>query len=448
MRYHPHTPEEINAMLATIGVGSIDELFKGIPDGLRFRGDLPLAQGIDESTLRRELEELASRNIHVGEARNFIGAGSYHHYVPSLISQLISRGEFLTAYTPYQPEVSQGTLQAVFEFQTMVSELTGLPIANASNYDLSTACAEALLMAKRVTGKKRFLVARSLHPHYRAVINTYLGNQDAEILEIPFDKSGRIDVDFVRKNCHEDTAAVLVQSPNFFGVVEDLHAVNSLRQGTPALLVTACAEPLSYAVLASPGEAGADIAIAEGMSFGVGLNYGGPYLGFFAVQEKYLRSMPGRIVGQTVDQDGRRGFVLTMSTREQHIRREKATSNICTNQGLCALMCSIYLSLMGPTGLEKLALINMERNRHLVGAVRKINPDAIFFASPVFNEVVIKLKNPVKDTVVPILKDGIFPGVDLSTYYDELDRHLLVCTTEMNSREDVDVLVEKLRSYL
>ena len=447
MRYFPHTAEEIQSMLKTIGVNKLEDLFQSIPENVRLKDLLPLPKALAESELREQVSGLANKNISLSEAKNFIGAGAYYHYTPSAINYLLKRGEFLTCYTPYQPEVSQGTLQSVFEFQTMVCELTGMEVANASQYDLSTSCAEAILMANRVNQKTRVLISRSLHPHYRAVIATYLENLHLEILEIPFTESGQMDLEFVKKNCTDNTSSVLVQSPNFLGVIEDLKAIRAVVP-SDCFLIAANPEAISYGVLATPGECGVDIAIAEGMSFGLGLNFGGPYLGLFATNQKHIRQMPGRLVGETVDTEGTRGYVLTMATREQHIRREKATSNICTNQGLMALAASIYLSLLGPKGLENLALINMERQQFLTKQLQKANPKAVVFNGPRFNETIVKLKVPVMDAVVPLLKQGIFPGIDLGTYYPELERHLLVCTTEMNSKEDVQVLANRLAEFI
>lgn len=448
MRYLPHTPEEIDQMLAAIGIKNLKDLYVGVPQQFQIEENLALPESLTEQHLREHLNDIASQNITLGEGKSFLGAGSYYHYVPSLIRYLVKRGEFLTAYTPYQPEVSQGTLQAVFEYQTMVSELTGLPVANASNYDLSTACAEAILMAQRVNEKKTYMVSQATHPHYRMVMQTCLRNLGHHCIEIPCTSTGETDFEFLKQHFSPDVGAVLLQSPNFFGVIENLKQVGDYLQDKDALFIAANPEPISYAVLTSPAEAGADIAIAEGMSFGLGLNYGGPYLGLFAVKEKYLRNMPGRIVGQTTDKDGKRGYVLTFSTREQHIRREKATSNICTNQGLCALMASIYLSLMGPNGLKNLALINMQRLQHLENSLKKINPKCIEFSGVKFNELVVKLTVPAKDAVVNLLEEGFFPGIDLSTYYPHLNRHLLICTTEMNSLDDIDLLVESLTPFL
>lgn len=448
MRYIPHTPNEIQAMLKTIGVKSINDLFASIPEDVRFKSKLPLPDAVSESELFAEMRDLADKNINLSEGMCFLGAGSYYHYVPTVIDALVKRGEFLTAYTPYQAEVSQGTLQAVFEFQTMMSELTGMEVANASNYDLSTSCAEAVMMARRINKKNKALVARSLHPHYREVLATYFKNQEFELIEIPFDRAGRLDTDFIKDHLDDSVSAVLVQSPNFFGVIEDLAPLGNMIEEKPALFCVATPESLSYSVLASPAEVGADIAIGEGMSFGIGTNYGGPYLGIFATKQKYVRNMPGRLVGQTVDEDGKRGYVLTFATREQHIRRERATSNICTNQGLCALMCAIYLSLMGPDGLGKLALLNLERLSEFEKLLKEQNPAAILFDSPKFNETVVELKVPAREAVGQLLKDRIISGVDLSTYYPELERHLLVCTTEMVSSDDIKVFAQRLKQFL
>lgn len=448
MRYLPHTDAEVQAMLKTIGVSSVDDLFNSIPDEVRFKGDLALPKALDEVELLKTMKHLAEMNIHLDEGLNFIGAGSYYHYVPSVIESLVKRGEFLTAYTPYQPEVSQGTLQAIYEFQTMMAELTGMDVANASNYDLSTACAEAVMMANRINQKKRVLISQTVHPHYRDVLKTYFANQDLELIELPYDQTGVTDLKVLKEKLTDDISAVLIQSPNFFGRLEELSEIGDLLKDKEALFIHATSESLAYSVLASSGEVGADIAIGEGMSFGLGNNFGGPYLGIFATKEKYVRQMPGRLVGETTDLDGKRGYVLTFATREQHIRREKATSNICTNQGLCALICSIYLSLMGPTGLEKLALLNMNRLAELKNLILKKAPVAIAFEGPNFNELVIRLNQPVKEVVMHLLKDRIFSGVDLSTYYPELENHLLICTTEMISQADVKMFVERLSPFL
>lgn len=449
MRYIPHTKDEIQSMLKEIGVDSVSNLFDSIPDDVRLKSELPIPTQMHEEQVLQTLKEMADANINMSEGASFIGAGAYYHTIPSVINYLVKRGEFLTTYTPYQPEVSQGTLQAIYEFQTMICELTGMEVANASQYDLSTACAEALQMARRVTKKNKALVARSVHPHYRQVCETYFKNQDFEIIEIPYDeKTGQIDQAALDNHISDDIAAVLVQSPNFFGVIEELKIIGDKLQDQKPLFIAACAEPLSYAVLQTPGEAGADIAIGEGMSFGLGANYGGPYLGLFATKQKYLRSLPGRLVGETVDSQDHKGYVLTLSTREQHIRREKATSNICTNQGLCALTAAVYLSLMGPQGLKNLALLNLKRRQLLDDSLAELSESAVHFTGPKFNESVVKLALPAKDAVVSLLKDKLFAGLDVSNYYPELNRHLLVCTTEMNQVNDISVLTERLSKFL
>ena len=304
------------------------------------------------------------------------------------------------------------------------------------------------MMASRITGRKTVLVGRSLHPHYRDVLKTYLEHQDYNIIEIPFAQNGQLDTNFLLKNLNDRVACVLIQSPNFFGVIENAFQLGVEIKKSGALFIMANAEALAYAALKSPGACGADIAIGEGMSFGIGLNYGGPYLGIFAAQSQYLRSMPGRLVGETVDSQGLRGYVLTMATREQHIRREKATSNICTNQGLCALMAAVYLSLMGPQGLKNLALMNMSRLALLESLVRKTKSDSVHFSGPKFNETVLRLKTPVKDAVIDSLKDKFLAGIDLGTYYPELENHVLLCTTEMNTPLSIEVLVQKLGKFL
>lgn len=448
MRYIPHTEAEIKDMLSTIGVSSVDGLFAGIPKDLQLTKDLPLPVGLAETELRGHIRAIAESNICLNEGASFMGAGAYHHYVPSVIAQLAKRGEFLTAYTPYQPEVSQGTLQAIFEFQTMVSELTGMDIANASNYDLSTACSEAAQMARRINKQRKILVTRATHPHYRDVLRTYFRNQDVEIIEIPFTKEGTLDQTFLKDHLDGGVSCVLVQSPNFFGVIEDVRAVGLLTKDLPALFVVATAEALAYVAISSPGEAGADIAVGEGASFGLGLNYGGPYLGLFACKQDFLRQMPGRLVGETRDASGRRGYVLTFATREQHIRRERATSNICTNQGLCALMCSIYLSLLGTKGLTEIALVNMRRRQLLEDKIREKSEAGLKFLGTKFNETVITLRAPAKDVVIKLLKDKILAGLDLSTYYPELNNHLLVCVTEMTRVKDIERLASRLGDFL
>src|SRR3990167_2610320 len=443
MRYLPHTENEITEMLATIGVKSVEELFRSIPPSLKLNRELNIPEALSEMELRKALLQLSKKNKTIRDTITFLGGGAYHHYLPSAISQLINRGEFFTAYTPYQPEVSKGTLQSLFEYQTMVCELTGMDVANASHYDASTACAEALLMAHRITKKKKALVARSLHPQYRKVLKAYLVRFGYEIEEIKYNKDGTLDWEDFNAKLNSDVGAVMVGSPNFFGVIEDLEKIGVKTKANHSIYITVAYEPLSSALLATPGGVGADIAVMEGQSFGVGLNFGGPFLGMFATRAQYIRSMPGRVVGETVDEEGARGYVLTFSTREQHIRRENATSNICTNQGLCALMACIYLSLMGKEGLVELAQINLSRATYAkekLASIKRVKP---LFNAPIFNEFVLHIPNA--SSVLEKLKTkNIFGGILLERYYEEMKDAVLVCVTEMNSKKEIDTFCEEL----
>lgn len=444
MRYLPHTPQEIQEMLGVIGVLSLEDLFSSIPANLRLKRNLKLPPALSEMELRSELLLLSKKNVSVRDASSFLGGGAYHHYIPSPISQLSNRGEFFTAYTPYQPEVSQGTLQAMFEYQTQICELTGMEVANASNYDASTACAETLLMAMRINQKKKALVARSVHPQYRKVMKTYLSRFGYEILEVEYQKDGSLDVQDLKSKLNDTVGCVMVQSPNFFGGIEDLKSLEPLVHQQNALYGTVVSEPLSLALLQTPGEVGADIAVGEGQSFGVGLNFGGPFLGLFATRQKFIRSMPGRLVGETVDVEGKRGYVLTFSTREQHIRREKATSNICTNQGLCALMASIYLSLLGKEGLVELARLNLSRATYAKEKLTQVKNIELLFNGPTFNEFVISVPNAPK-RLSKLREKNIYGGILIERYYEELKDAVLVTVTEMNSKEEIDRFVDEIK---
>lgn len=434
-------------MLKVIGAHSIDDLFSSVPKSLKLKKPLNLPTPLSEVELRLELQKISTKNTSVNDSVSFLGGGIYNHYIPSAISQLINRGEFLTAYTPYQPEVSQGTLQALFEYQTMVCELTGMEVANASNYDASTACAEAVLMVHRINKKNKALVAKSLHPQYRKVIKTYLARFGFGIEEISYQANGTLDIDELKKKNSSDVGAVIVGSPNFFGVIEDLKKIGKEAKRFDGIYITATSEPLSLALLQTPGEVGADISVCEGESFGVGMNFGGPLLGIFATHQKYIRNMPGRVIGETADVDGKRGYVLTFATREQHIRREKATSNICTNQGLCALMASIYLSLLGKEGLVELAKINLSRATYAKKELLKTKKVKLLFDGPTFNEFVISIPNA--NSVLSKLKEkSIFGGILLDRYYDELKNAVLVTVTEMNSKKDIDLFVEEIEKIM
>lgn len=439
MRYLPKSPADRELMLRQIGCKSIDDLFAPIPSQYRLNRDLRVPRQMAESEVIDYFHQRADANA-AGYAM-FLGAGAYHHYRPVVIDSLISRGEFFTAYTPYQPEIAQGTLQAIFEFQTMICELTGMEVANASMYDGSTGAAEALLMAVRVTGRKSAVVARSVHPEYREVIRTYTQHQGLPITEGGFLENGRIDLGELDKKVGNDTACVLIQSPNFFGTIEDVAAVADMAHKKGALLVVSIAEALSLGIVKPPIEA--DIVSMESQSFGVPLGFGGPYAGVMATKEKFVRQMPGRLVGETRDKDGKRGFVLTLSTREQHIRREKATSNICTNQALIATMATIYMTIYGREGLKELALQNLAKAAYAVGEFAKKKTSKLLFqGAPRFNEFVVATGEDPHKINNRLLEKRIIGGFPLARFYPELGNAALWCCTELNSKEQIDAAVQ------
>ena len=432
-------------MLGAIGVASVAELFDGIPVELRQRAHLDLAPGLSEPAVRARLESLAARNTGAG-LLSFLGAGAYAHFAPAVVDQILQRAEFYSAYTPYQPEVSQGTLQAIFEFQSLVAMLFDQDVANASMYDGASATAEAVLMALRVRSKRhKVLVSRALHPQYRQVVLTYLeGAGHSQVVEIPFDQTGATDLQALADALDDETAAVVVGYPNFFGIVEPLDAVVASAHARGALVISATAETLALGAIKSPGASGADISVGEGQSLGVPLSYGGPGVGLFATRSEHVRQMPGRLVGETVDGGGRRGYVLTLATREQHIRRERATSNICTNQGLIALAVTVYLSLVGRHGLHKLALTNLRRAHDVATALCAGPRWRRRFSGPVFNELVIA-GHEARAALENARAKGVLAGVPLGDWYPELEDCVLVCATEMHSESDVARLVEVLR---
>ncbi len=445
MRYVPHTEADVAAMLRALGLGSIDELVAHVPEELRRRATLDVPNGLGEADVTARLTALAARNRAGSNLVCFAGAGAYPHFIPSVVDHVILRSEFATAYTPYQPEVSQGTLQATFEFQTLVASLFGLEVANASMYDGSTATAEAVLMSKRLAPKAgRVLVARSVPPPYRAVVRTYLeGLAGLECEEVPFGSDGRIDRAALERLSSPAPAAVVVGYPNVFGVVEDLGALAAAARAAGALLVTVTAEAMALGLLQAPGALGADIAVGEGQSFGIPLSFGGPYLGLFATRERFVRSMPGRLVGETVDERGRRGYVLTLATREQHIRRERATSNICTNQGLCALAATVFLALAGRRGLREIADRNARKARYALRRLcERLGAEPVFSA-PFFNEFAVRLPD-ARRRHERAVERGVLAGVPLGDGYPELEDALLVCATEVHSADDVDRLVGAL----
>lgn len=440
MRYLPHTQEDIAAMLSAIGAASLDELFATIPQQCRRSADLNLPPPYTEWDLNGHMDELARQNAIHPEYRLFLGGGSYDHYIPASVQYLLGRSEFSTAYTPYQPEISQGTLQAIFEYQTLVCRLLDMEVANASMYDGASALAEALLMAIRVTKRSKVAISNVVHPLYRQVVNTYFAPTGYEVVELPYLKSGRTDIAALGNS--EDFAAVAVQSPNFFGCIEDLRAIGAqIKQDAKTFFITAFTEPLAYGLYQAPGSCGADIVCGEGQSFGIPRSFGGPGLGMFATSKKYVRSMPGRLVGQTTDKDGQRGYVLTLATREQHIRRERATSNICTNQGLCATASAMYMASLGGTGIRELARLNYDKTEYLKQALRERNVK-LPFASPTFNEVVVKF--PSGTRYMELLEKKIVAGFPLAQFYPELKNHAALCVTETCSKDDIDALVEEV----
>ena len=447
MRFIPHTEQDIREMLETIGIQNVDQLFTGIPADLRL-GDTPLSlpSALSESEVVAKLRQIQKRNPDPEEVSSFLGAGAYRHYSPAIIGSLIQRGEFSTSYTPYQAEVSQGTLQAIFEFQTMIAMLTGMDVVNASMYDGASALAEAVLMAHRINKKSEYLIASSVHPEYRQTVETYLRGANHQLVNVPYDSTGKTDLEFILQNLNNRVSAVVLQSPNFFGIVEEYEELGKELAEQDILLIVVVAEPLSLGILKPPGERLADIVVGEAQSFGLPVSYGGPYAGFFATREKFVRQMPGRLAGETVDRRGRRSFVLTLSTREQFIRREKATSNICTNQGLCMLAVTIYLAVMGKQGLRELALLNLSKTDYMKKKLSKIQGFEMRFSGDTFNEIVLKCPKPANEIRDALLEYKILAGLPLGSYYPELDDSLLLCATELNTVEDIDLLADKLET--
>ena len=442
MRYLPKSPADREDMLAEIGVKSIDDLFASIPSEFRLTADMDVPRQHGESEIIDRFRDYADRNAN-GYA-SFLGAGVYKHYKPVIIDSLVQRGEFLTSYTPYQPEISQGTLQAMFEFQTMICELTGMEIANASMYDGSTGAAEAIMMAVRVTGRNAAVIARTVHPEYREVIGTYATHQEIPLSEVGYASNGRVDMAALEAAITADTACVLIQSPNFFGTIEDVAAIAEFAHSKGALLIVSIAEAISLGIVKPPVEA--DIVSLEAQSYGVAMSYGGPYCGVIACKEKFLRQMPGRLIGETKDVSGKRGYVLTLSTREQHIRREKATSNICTNQALVALMTTIFLVVYGKEGMKELA----EHNPAKADYLRSVLADkgkVLFDGAPRFHEFVLDLKQGADAANAGLLEKKIIGGLALEQWYPELGPGAsLWCATEVTKRVDMDAAAEALAS--
>jgi glycine dehydrogenase subunit 1 len=441
MRYLPKSAVERKEMLRAIGAGSIDELFRSIPERFRLREPLNLPGPYSEEEVIGYFKERAKENS-IGYT-SFLGGGVYHHLRSVVTDAIIERGEFLTSYTPYQAEISQGTLQAVFEFQTLMCQLTGQEVANASMWDGSTATTEAVLMAERVTHRERVLVARSLHPDYREVLKTYARNSGLEVEEIPFGADGTLDQQALTSALREDVAAVVAQSPNFFGVIEPVPVLAERAHSSGALLIVAVTEGVSLGLVRPPAEA--DVVALEGQSFGLAPSYGGPSLGVIATHDKFVRQMPGRLAGQATDKEGRRGFVLTLAAREQHIRREKATSNICTNQALCALAAAVHLSLLGKEGLREMAEQNLSKAHFALSELVKVPGVRRTFEAPFFNEFTIELPRPVEAVNEQLLRERIVGPLGLEVFYPELPNHALVCVTETTTRADIEKLASGVR---
>jgi len=453
MRYLPKSPSDRKEMLAAIGAASIDDLFSTIPGEYQFKRDLNIPRQHAESEIIERFKafaansasgEIGSGSSDAGGYSSFLGAGAYRHYRPVIIDSLIQRGEFLTSYTPYQPEIAQGTLMAMFEFQTMICELTGMEIANASMYDGSTGAAEAVMMAVRVTGRNAAVLARTVHPEYREVIHTALQHQGIPLSECGYLPNGRVDVAALDAAITDDTACVLIQSPNFFGTIEDVAAIAEIAHKKGALLIVSIAEAVSLGIVKPPAEA--DIVSLEAQSFGVAVGYGGPYCGVIACKEKFLRQMPGRLVGETKDKNGLRGFVLTLSTREQHIRREKATSNICTNQALVALMTTIFLTIYGKEGMKELAEQNLAKAHYASAALAKASGEKILFdGAPRFHEFVMTGKKSAAETNAALLGKKIIGGLSLAKWYPELGENAtLWCCTELTTKTQIDAAADAL----
>jgi glycine dehydrogenase subunit 1 len=446
LRYIPNSPDERAEMLQQIGVSSMENLFDSIPADLRLRGSLDVPHALSELELLKNFDTMAARNPAANRI-SFLGAGAYSHYIPTTVDSLISRSEFFTAYTPYQPEISQGTLQAIFEFQTLVCQLTGMDIANASMYDGSTAMAEAVLMAERVTRRAKVIASSAIHPEYLDVAHTYVQHAGIELQHGAYSTETGTTLAESLTGLDDKTAAIVVQSPNFFGGIEDVQALADKAHAVGALLIVVVTEAMSFGLLQSPGACGADIVVAEGQSFGVPLSFGGPYVGLFATREKYARQIPGRLVGEAYDAKGRRGFVLTLATREQHIRREKATSNICTNEGLIALAATVYLETMGPRGIEAVAKQCAQKAHYAARRISGINGFSLPFSAPFFNEFVVRAPSEAEALLAKLARQkGIDGGIALSRYDANRPNDFLVCVTEMNTREQIDALVEGLKS--
>ncbi len=447
MDYVPHAEEDVAHMIQELGISSLDQLFETIPQELRI-GKLDIPPPMSEMDVRRFMRGLEDQMRRVKPDLSFAGGGAYEHYIPSVVGHIISRSEFYSAYTPYQAEISQGTLQTIFEFQTMICELTKMEVANASMYDGASAAAQSVLMALSIKPRaKRVLLQKSLHPFYRSAVDTYLQGLGVEVVSVPWKQDGSVDLDALGDSTVEDTACVLIQNPNFFGCLEPMHRIKEIVKEADALFA-ASVNPISLGVIAPPGEYGADIATGEGQPLGVPLSFGGPYLGFFASLEKYIRRMPGRIAGRTEDVNGKQGYVLTFQTREQHIRRERATSNICTNQALCALASGVYISSLGPQGLVEIAELNWQRSHACAQRLSQIEGLKLRFSAPFFNEFVVSCPSPASHILPKLRAKGIEAGIDLGRFFPDMEDAILVCATETKTEDDLDRLAQEWREIL
>jgi glycine dehydrogenase subunit 1 len=435
--YLPLTPEDQEYMLKVIGVKSVDDLFESIPKEVRLNRGLDMAEGMSELEVMAKINKVASQNKNTDDLVCFLGAGAYDHYIPSIIKHITSRSEFYTAYTPYQPEISQGTLQAIFEYQTMIADLTGMDVANASMYDGATACAEAAQLAIDATKRKTILVSKTVQPETRKVLDTYMECKNFKVVEID-EKDGVTDVEKLKAQMSKEVAAVIIQTPNFFGIIEELSEVEKVAHENKALFIVAT-DPIAMGMLKNPGEQGADIVVGDGQALGNSLNFGGPYLGFLATTSKYFRKIPGRLIGETTDKTGKRGFVLTLQAREQHIRREKASSNICSNQALCALTALIYLTTLGKKGIKEVAYQCMQKSHYAYNELLKSGCKPVF-DKPFFKEFVVATDSPAETVNKGLLEKGILGGYDLEKDYPEYKNSMLLCVTEKRTKEEIDRL--------
>ena len=444
-RFIPMTESDKNEMLETIGVSTVDELFDSIPESIRFKREYNIKKAKSESSLTKELSRLAAKNANAQNYASFLGAGVYDHYKPIIVDHVISRSEFYTAYTPYQPEISQGELQAVFEYQTMIAELTGMDIANSSMYDGGTALAETGTLAAGHTRRKKILISETVNPESRDVVLSYATGQNIEVVTIPA-KDGVTDLEALEKLMDDKTAAVLVQYPNFFGQIEDINKVGEITHASGGLFVVS-SNPLALSVLTPPGKFGADITVGDTQPFGIPESFGGPHCGYFAVTKKLMRKLPGRIIGETTDEYGNRGYVLTLQAREQHIRREKATSNICSNQALNALASAVAMTALGKVGAQEMAAQNIAKTRYAKNEFEKAGFE-VLYSEAHFNEIVVNMKNPIKAVNAYLFTKGILGGYDLGLKYNELENHALVAVTEQRTKEEIDALVEEVAAFV